>query len=64
MHEQKSDAESRPSLDCSNCLCANVYYVSREALWVRVSTCAQRHEHRHRQGGPGVLRQETPQIGI
>ena len=34
---------------CSNCLCVNVYYVSREALWARASTCIQGHKHRHRQ---------------
>ena len=37
------DTESPPRLDCSNCLCVNVYYVSREALWARASTCVQGH---------------------
>ena len=54
------DTESPPRLDCSNCLCVNVYYVSREALWARASTCVQGH----RQDCPGVLCQETPQFGI
>ena len=60
------DTESPPRLDCSNCLCVNVYYVSREALWARASTytCVQGHKHRHRQDCPGVLCQETPQFGI
>ena len=58
------DTESPPRLDCSNCLCVNVYYVSREALWARASTCVQRHKHRHRQDCLGVLCQETPQFGI
>ena len=31
-----------------------------EALLARASICVQGHEHRHRQSGPGVLRQETP----
>ena len=37
---------------------------SREALWARISTRVQWHKHWHRQGGPGVLHQETPQFGI
>ena len=53
-----------PRLGCSNCLCVNVYYESRDTLCARASTCVQLHEHRYRQGGPGVLHQETPQFGI
>ena len=64
VHGQTGDAESRPSLGCCNCLCVNVYYVSRKALWAGASTSVQGHDYRHRQGGPGVLRQETPQIDI
>ena len=30
---------------------------TREVLRARASTCVQGQEHRHRQGGPGVLRQ-------
>ena len=51
-----------PRLGCSNCL--NVYYASRDSLWASASTCVQLHEHRYRQGGPGVLHQETTQFGI
>ena len=36
-----------------------LYYTSREVLWARASSCVQGQEHRHRQGGPGVLRQAS-----
>ena len=39
-------------------------WVERLHLWAYTSTCIQGHEHRHRQGCPGVLYQETPQFGI
>ena len=42
------------------------YYASREAPWACASTCIyiRGHECRHRQGGPGVLRQVSMQTGI
>ena len=62
--DRDTESPPPPRLDCSNCLCVNVYYVNREALWARASTCVQGHKHRHRQDCPGVLCQETPQFGI
>ena len=63
-HGQTGDAKSGPSLGSSNCLCVNVYYVRREALWACASTCVQGHAHRQRQGGPGILRQEARRLGF
>ena len=66
VHGQTGDADrqSGPSLGSSNCLCVNVYYVRREALWACASTCVQGHAHRQRQGGPGILRQEARRLGF
>ena len=36
-----------------------LYYTSREVLWARAFTCVQGQEHRHRQGGSGVLLQAS-----
>ena len=50
---------------CSNCLCVNVYCVSREALWARASTCIQGHKHWHRQDNvQEFCARKMPQFGI
>ena len=65
MHGQTGDAESRPVLAVVTVFVSkSTMRVETRSTGARASTCVQLHDHRYRQGGPGVLHQETTQFGI